>query len=66
MPADTDAHALLESLVGQQIRTITGRPNSVLGIEGDEVIVATGRSPAGQPVSIEWVQNGIQRLLDEG
>jgi hypothetical protein len=66
MPADTDARALLESLVGQQIRTITGRPNSVLGIEGDSVIVATGRSPAGQGVPIEWVQNGIQRLLEEG
>jgi hypothetical protein len=66
MPADTDARALLESLVGQQIRTITGRPTSVLGIEGDGVIVATGRSPAGQPVPIEWVQNGIQRLLEEG
>ncbi len=66
MPADTDARALLESLVGQQFQTITGRPNSVLAIEGDSVIVATGRSPAGQPVPIEWVQNGIERLLEEG
>lgn len=66
MPADTDARALLESLIGQQIQTLTGRPNRVLGIEGDSVIVATGRSPAGQPVPIEWVQNGIQRLLAEG
>jgi hypothetical protein len=66
MPADTDARALLESLIGQQIRTITGRPNSVLGVEGDSVIVATGRSPAGQPVPIEWVENGILRLLEEG
>jgi hypothetical protein len=66
MPGGTDARALLESLVGQQIRTITGRPNSVLGIEGDSVIVATGRSPAGQSVPIESVQNGIQRLFEEG
>jgi hypothetical protein len=66
MPVDTDARALLESLVGQQIQTVTGRPNSVVAIEGDSVIVATGRSPAGEPVPIEWVENGIQRLLEEG
>jgi hypothetical protein len=66
MPTDTDARIVLESLVGQQIRTITGRPNSVLRIEGDSVVVATDRSPAGQPVPLEWVQKGIQRLLDEG
>jgi hypothetical protein len=56
MPADPEARALLKSLVGQQIQTITGRPNSVLGIQGDNVIVGTGRSPTGQPVPIKWVQ----------
>jgi hypothetical protein len=66
MPADPEARALLKSLVGQQIQTITGRPNSVLGIQGDNVIVGTGRSPTGQPVPIKWVQDGIQRLLEEG
>jgi hypothetical protein len=33
MPADTGARALLESLVGQQIQTVTDQPNSVLAIE---------------------------------
>jgi hypothetical protein len=66
MPADTDARRLVESLVGQQIPTVTGRPNRVLGLEGDNVIVATSRSPGGQLVPIDWVQAGIQRLLEEG
>jgi hypothetical protein len=66
MPAETDAHTLLSSLVGQQIRTITGRPNTVLAVAGDNVIVATDRSPAGEPVPIEWVQSGLDRLLEAG
>lgn len=65
MPREVDARALLESLVGQQIFTITGRPNTVLSVEGDDVVVATGRAPGGQPVPIEWVQTGLERLLEE-
>src|SRR4051812_22666749 len=60
------AHDLLVSLIGQQIETVTGRPNTVLRIDSDNVIVATGRSPGGQPVPIDWVQNGLQRLLEDG
>jgi len=66
MAAQVDARDLLNSLVGQPIATVTGRPNTVLGIEGDSVIVATGRSPSGQPVPIEWVQSGLDRLLEDG
>jgi hypothetical protein len=32
-----DARQVLESLVGKTIRTLTGRPNTVLGVEGDQV-----------------------------
>lgn len=62
----TDARALLESLAGQQILTITGQPNTVLAIAGQHVLVATDRSPAGQPVSIESVQSGLDRLQETG
>jgi hypothetical protein len=66
MPAKTAARSLLESLVGQPISTVTGRPNTVLRVEGDSVVVATSRSPAGQPVPIEWVQSGLEQLLETG
>ena len=61
MPAKTAARALLESLVGRPISTVTGRPNTVLRVESDSVVVATSRSPTGQPVPIEWVQSGLER-----
>lgn len=61
-----DARTYLSGLVGQEIRTLTGRPNRVLRLERNEVIVATGRSPAGQPVPIAWVQDALDRLVAEG
>lgn len=66
MTFETDARSLLESLVGQQIRTATGRPNTVLRLEGDSAVVATTRSPAGEPVPISWVQAGLERLVQTG
>ena len=33
------ARTLLESLVGKPILTVTGRPNTVLRVEGDSVVV---------------------------
>jgi hypothetical protein len=61
-----DARDVLNGLVGRTIETLTGRPNTVLRLERDDVIVATGKSPAGQPVPIEWVQDALDRLVDEG
>ncbi len=66
VPVKTAARALLESLVGQPISTVTGRPNTVLRVESDSVIVATSRSPTGQPVPIKWVQSGLEQLLETG
>ena len=57
-----DARRHLESLVGQEITTLSGRPNRILRIEGSDVIVATGKSPAGKPVPIGWVQDAIDML----
>ena len=64
--SEIDARVLLESLVGKQIPTITGQPNTVLMVEGDSVIVATRRSPAGERVPIAEVQSGIDQLLGMG
>ncbi|MBA2311749.1 MAG: hypothetical protein H0V97_02990 [Actinobacteria bacterium] len=35
---------------------MTGRPNRVLSVMGDRVIVGTEKSPEGKPIQIEWVQ----------
>jgi hypothetical protein len=56
----------LQTLVGEEIRTITGRSNRVLAIEGRNVIVATSRSPSGTPVPIDWVQRAIDILARDG
>jgi hypothetical protein len=66
MPVKPDAQALLGSLVGKPISTVTGRVNTVLRLEGGNAIVATSRSPGGHPVPIGWVQSGLERLLETG
>jgi hypothetical protein len=40
--------------------------NIVLRLQDDSAIVATSRSPGGQPVPIAWVQSGLERLLATG
>lgn len=65
MRNEIDARTLLESLAGEEITTVTGRPNRVLSLDGDSVIVATDRSPDGQPVPIGWVQSGPDRQLED-
>jgi hypothetical protein len=62
----TDATRLLESLVGRELQTVTGRVNRVIRLDGDQVVVATERSPAGQPVPIEWIQKALDRLEKDG
>jgi hypothetical protein len=61
-----DAIAVVTGLAGRTIHTLTGRPNTILRIEGDQVVVATNKSPGGQPVPIRWVQDALDRLVDEG
>ena len=61
-----DAGAFLRSLLGQEIRTLTGRTNRVLEVTADTVMVATARSPNGQPVPIAWVQGALDRLIADG
>jgi hypothetical protein len=62
-----DARAHLQTLVGEEIRTLSEqRPNRILRIEGDEVIVGTGKSPAGRPVPIQWLQDAVDLLERPG
>ena len=62
-----DARTHVRSLVGREITTLTnGRPNRIIQIESDEVIVGTMKSPRGQPVPIAWLQDAIDLLVREG
>ena len=38
----------------------------MLRLEDDHAIVATSRSPGGQPVPVGWVQSGLERLVETG
>lgn len=59
----TDARAFLASLGDRPLRTIgNGRPNRILRLEADAVIVGTDKSPNGEPVPIEWMQKAIDIL----
>lgn len=66
MTTDPDARSVLESLVGQQITTLTGRPNTVLSLADADVLVSTDRSPDGTPVPIADVQSALDQLLETG
>jgi hypothetical protein len=57
-----DGRGLLSGLVGRPIQTISGAANEILEVRNDDVIVATGRSPTGQPVPIASVQDALDRL----
>jgi hypothetical protein len=62
-----DARQHLRGLVGQTIHTIARRrPNRVLAIRGDDVIVGTQKSPSGEPVPIADVQAAIDVLERNG
>jgi hypothetical protein len=62
-----DARSHVQSLVGKEIRTLTsGRPNRILRIEDDDVIVATARSPRGSRVPIQWLLDAVDLLESTG
>ncbi len=67
--APFDARAYLQGLVGQTIPTITGRPNTILAVRGDDVFVRTQdtTNPAiGEPVPIQSVQDAGDTLFANG
>jgi hypothetical protein len=66
--ADTaqDAASLLSRLVGTSVTTVTGHRNLVLAMSLRDALVATDRSPQGQPVPISQVQAGLDLMLETG
>jgi len=61
-----DARTVITSLLGRTITTAAGRPNAVLEVNGENVLVGTGRTPAGAPVPLAMVQDGLNRLYAQG
>lgn len=61
-----NARSYLASLVGEDVRTLSGRINRVLAIDEENVIVGTDRSPSGKRVSIAWVQSAMDQLERDG
>jgi hypothetical protein len=55
-----------DNLVGREVETMIGRPNRILRVDSEAVLVETNKSPAGQPVPIRWVQGALDRLVEEG
>jgi hypothetical protein len=57
-----DARQQLERLVGRTVYTISDRkPNTILRLDKEDVIVGTGKAPDGEPVPVAWVQTAIDR-----
>jgi hypothetical protein len=61
-----DAREVLTALVDQPLVTLTGRANRIIAVHQTEVIVATERSPEGQPVPITDVQHALELLARDG
>lgn len=60
------AEEVLRSLIGEEIRTVTGAPNMVMAVQGRTALVGTSRSSQGQPVEIDDVQHGMDKLRVHG
>lgn len=60
------AGELLRSLIGQEIRTVTGRLNMVVAVNSDVVMVRTSPSPDGRKVAVTEVQDGLDKLDQQG
>jgi hypothetical protein len=61
-----DARQVLRDLVGETLTTVRGRPNTILELRDEDVIVGTVPSPQGEPVPVAWVQTALDRLASEG
>lgn len=67
-PSAPNIRLHLESLVGRDVKTITGVPNRVLRVEGERVFVRTAstRPRAGEAVEIAVIEHASARLFRDG
>jgi hypothetical protein len=56
------AEEMLRSLIGEEIRTISGAPNMVMAVHDRTALVGANRSPQGQTVEISDIRHGMDKL----
>lgn len=62
-----NARGLLTELVGQTVYTVSQRrPNRILEVDGDAVVVGTEKTPGGEQVPIAMVQEAMDQLSTTG
>lgn len=61
-----DMRSHLAAKAGELVYTLTGQPNRIIEVSGDEVLVGTTKSPEGRWVPIAEVQAAADRLFDRG
>lgn len=64
--AQGGAADLLRRLIGRPLETASGRPNMILGVQSQHVVVATDRSPQGSRVPVADVQEALDKLIETG
>ncbi len=60
------ARLLVDSLIGTDLQTPSGRRNTILRVEGDAIVVATSKSPKGKLVPLQTVQAALDSLQATG
>jgi hypothetical protein len=62
-----NAHLLLRSLLGETLLTLwRPKPNTILAVGDETVLVRTTKSPDGEGIEIDWVQEALDRLASDG
>ena len=61
-----DVRTYLDRLIGAELRTVTGRPNRILGVRDSDLVVETTKSPSGRTVPIAWVESAVGALRANG
>ena len=62
-----NARTLAEDLVGQTIFTLGhDKPNTIIAVHGENVVVGTTKSPGGKPVPLGTLQLGLDALEETG
>lgn len=67
MPSPVHAELVVRGLIGRTLYTPTHQqPNTILEIDGANVIVGTQDSPGGENVALARIQQGLDLLFDAG
>ncbi len=60
--AAPDIQKFLRSRVGRVLPTMTGKPNEILEVTDDYVLIGTEKNPEGSRVYFSYLQGEVERL----